>query len=512
MKKTAFLLIAITILSKIIGLGRDVVLSYFYGASGTTDAFLISLTIPTVIFAFIGKAISTGYIPLYSRIEKDSGVEKANDFTSNLINMLSILSILLTGLGFVFAEQIVKIFASGFESETLFLAVMLTRYSLVGILFLALVHVFNGFLQLKGNFAAPALIGLPMNACLILAIIFSSRGNLELLGIGILLSTLMQFVFLLYFMMKKNYRYRPIVDIKDPNIRQMVYLAIPVILGVAVNDINQIVDRTLASQIAEGGISALSYANRLSSFVRSIVVTSIATAMYPLITNLARDERIGELKNTLRQAITGMNLLVVPATVGFIVLAYPIINLLYGRGAFDNNAVLATADVLIYYSIGMLGIGMREVLSRPFYALQDTKTPMINAAIGMGTNITLNFILSYYLGLNGLALATSISAWLTALLMFIDLRKKIGAFGAKNITWSLLKVLTSSLVMGMVVYHSYARLSSVINSQSVVLLLGISIGVLVYFAVISLMKIDEVDGLWKSLKRKLIGNHTSSSD
>lgn len=195
MKKTALLLMIITIISKVLGFTREITLSFFYGASAISDAYLISLTIPTVIFSFIGTGISTGFIPMYSKITHQYGEDEGNRYTNNLVNILLGICTVITIVGVIFTEPIVKLFASGFEGEVLALAIRFTRISLVGIYFTGLIYVFNGFLQIKGNYAAPALIGFPLNIVTILFIIISSKVNTVLLPLGSILAAAAQLLF-----------------------------------------------------------------------------------------------------------------------------------------------------------------------------------------------------------------------------------------------------------------------------------------------------------------------------
>jgi putative peptidoglycan lipid II flippase len=175
---------------------------------------------------------------------------------------------------------------------------------------------------------------------------------------------------------------------------------------------------------------------------------------------------------------------------------------LFGRGAFDNTAINMTSNALFFYSIGMIGFSLRDILSRAFYSLQDTKTPMINAAIGMVLNIVLNLILSQFLGIGGLALATSIAAIFTTALLFISLRKKIGPFGMKQISISFLKILFASSIMGFLAKLSFNYLTASL-SQNVSLLLAIGVGAVSYFVIIYFMKIEDVDVLVRAIKKKL---------
>jgi putative peptidoglycan lipid II flippase len=184
------------------------------------------------------------------------------------------------------------------------------------------------------------------------------------------------------------------------------------------------------------------------------------------------------------------------------VFAEPIVKLLFGRGAFDPQAISMTSDALFYYSIGMISFGLREVLSSAFYSLQDTKTPMVNGAIAMGMNIILNIILSKFLGIGGLALATSISAIFCTGLLSINLRKKIGAFGMKEITISFIKILVVSLGMGMVANLVYGMLLNNI-SANLSLIISICTGALFYFVIIFFMKIEEVDTMATAVKKRI---------
>ncbi len=273
-------------------------------------------------------------------------------------------------------------------------------------------------------------------------------------------------------------------------------------MGTAVNDINKIVDRTLASLISIGGISALNYAQRINGFVQGIVVVSIATAMYPLISKMAADDNILGLKKTLSESVIAMSMLVIPATIGAMLFATPIVEILFGRGAFDSQAVSMTSSALFFYAIGMTGIGLRQILSRFFYALQDTKTPMINASVGIVVNIVLNIVLSRYFGIPGLALATSISATLTSCLLLISLRRKIGPFGLRGITVSFAKIVSASAVMGLLSRMSYHTFTNFISGP-LAFLLAVFVGAISYLFLIYLFRIDEVDLVIQVLKNKL---------
>ncbi|WP_312654560.1 murein biosynthesis integral membrane protein MurJ [Proteiniclasticum sp.] len=502
MKKTAILLMIITILSKIMGFARDITLSYFFGASYITDAYLISITIPMVIFGFVGVGIASGYIPMYSQIEKAQGTKEGLKFTNNLTNIMLVITTIIFILGLIFTVPIVKLFASGFEGVALDLAVKFSRISLFGMYFTGLVSIFNSYLQIKGNYIVPAILGFPMNLITIIVIILSSKGDILLLAIGSLISSGSQLIIVLFYAYKMGYKYSGILEINNINLRKMMYIAFPAIVGSSVNQINVLVDRTVASGIVEGGITALNYAGKLNGFIQGIFVLSITTALFPIISKMAAENDINGLKKTLSESISSVNLLVIPATIGFMIFSEPIVAMVFGRGEFSSEAQVLTSAALFYYSLGMLGFGLSEVLSRAFYALQDTKTPAIYSAIAVTINIVLNIILSSFMGISGLALATSISALISTVLLFLNLRKKIGFFSLRNMMISLLKIITASLGMGVVSKLTYINLSMNI-SQNLSLVISIALGVMLYLILIYCMKIEEVNVLIRMFRTKL---------
>lgn len=503
MKKAVIILMLLTLLSKCIGFFRDVTLAYFYGASGLSDAYLVAITIPSVIFGVIATGISTGYMPMFSRVEENEGTRKAVNYTNNLINTLVVICTGIIILGLVFAGPIVRVFASGFEGSVFDTAVLFTRITLVGIYFTILIRILSAYLNYRKYFAVPNLLGIPMSIIVILSIILSDRTNTaEILAYGYVAALFVQFIILLIFSYRKQFRYRPVLNIKDEHMKTMLILAVPVILGSAVNQINKLVDRTLASQVAEGGISALNYAHTLNNSLLGIFVASISTVMYPLISKMAAKDDMKGLKRSLSQAMTGVTVLILPATAASLFFADPIVRLLFGRGAFDDQAAAMTSAAFFFYSIGMIGMGLRTVLSRAFYSLQDTKTPMINAAIAMGLNIILNFILVQFMGLGGLAFATSIAAITATLLLGYNLRKKIGRLHLRRLFFSVIKISIASLAMGLAARLLYMLMMNVANF-SVSLLFSLFAAGLIYALLISFMRIDDVDHLTAAVKRRL---------
>lgn len=503
MKKTALILMFITLLSKILGFAREIVMSYFYGASNTSDAYFISLTIPTVVFAFIGDGLNAGYIPLFSRIENEVGVEESGRFTNVLCTTLLIFSFFIVILLEIFTKQVVSLFAVGFSGEILNLAVNYTRITCFGIFFTIIISIYNSYLQMKNKFIVPSIFGFIYNFFVILSIYISYKTNNIFLVVGNVLALVVQFFLLLYFVMKNGLIIKFIIELKNKYMLKLIKLALPLIFGIAICQINVLVDKTLASKIAIGGVSALNYADRLNSFILSTVVMSISTVIFPLLSRMFSEKKINEFKKVLSSSVIIIALLLIPTTLGIILFSENIVQILFSRGNFDVYATKLTSDGLFFYSLGMLGVGLREIFTRAFYAIQETTIPVKNATFGILTNIVLNIFLSKYLGVGGLALATSISAIATTFLLANSLRKKIGSFGFKKIIIAFSKILLASIFMGIIALYSF-NFFKTISSNNTALIISIIIGIVVYSMTVILFNIKDVNLVIKRLKEKYV--------
>ncbi|MDK2562250.1 murein biosynthesis integral membrane protein MurJ [Romboutsia sedimentorum] len=503
--KNTLILMIITIISKILGFIRELVLGGIYGTTFYSDAYIVAMNIPGTLFSLIGIALSTTFIPLY--YENSKSIKESNKFVNNIFNITLILSAILALLVFVFANQVVKIFAIGFNGDTFKLTVEFTKIIIVGALFMGTSSIFTSFLQAKENFTVPGLVGIPFNIIIIIAIILSSKISIYILPIGTVIAMLSRLLFQMPSLFKYGYRYKFTIGLKEDYIKKVIWLVGPVFIGVAVNQINTMVDRTLASTLLEGSISALNYANRLNSFVMGLFIMSIGTVIYPILSKLSANSDKESFIKTVYKSVNIVTLLVIPISIGAMVLATPIVSLLFERGAFDSRATDITAKALVFYSIGMVGFGLRDILGKVFYSLQDTKTPMINGAIAIGMNIILNLILVKFMGHAGLAFATSISAIACIFILFKSLKKKIGYFGQDKILKTTLKSLIASILMGIITYVTYSILSSVLVvgfiQQAISLFGSIAIGALVYGILVVILKVEEASMVINFARKKL---------
>ncbi|MEN1937270.1 murein biosynthesis integral membrane protein MurJ [Paenibacillus sp. 102] len=504
MKKTVLLLMIITILSKLLGFARDLTLSYFFGVSNITDAYFISNTIPTVIFGFIGTAIATGYIPIYQEILNNETKERALKFTSNLLNFSLLMSTIIILFGFLFTEDLVNIFASGFDNKTQEIAKMLTRINLFSIYFTSAIYIFSGFLNINKNFITTALRSIPFNIITIIFIFISYiTDNVLFLAYGFIIGMISQLILLFPPLKKGGFKYSLELNRKDKYFKKIIRFSLPVLIGVSITQINTLVDRTMASQFGSGGISSLMYANIVYLFIEGIIVTTIVTVVFPSMSNAFEKKDMDNFKDLFSKSVIYILIFMIPISAGALIFSKQVILLLFGRGAFNMAAIEMTSNVLFYYAIGMVGFALREVISRAFYALKDTKSVLYNASLALILNIILNIILSRYIGISGLALATSISGFVASILLGIRLQSKTKGLWNKHLVKTFLKILIATIIMAIVVKGIFYNLTN-FAGESGALLISILLGAIVYAILIIFMKIKEVNDLLVNLKMKLL--------
>lgn len=496
MGKITIVIIIISIFSNLLGFVRDVFLSYFFGVSKITDAYFIAYTIPTIIFGLIGYALSTGYIPIFNNIKVKFNKYKSDEFTSNIINILLLISFILVLLLMYFTEELVTLFASGFDNYTLKIAVLFVRITLWSLIFQGVINIFKSYLQVHNKFLLTTAIGIPLNLVLIFFILLASKGSIIFLPFGIVIGTLFQLLFLYPSLRKLGYKHSFIFNFKDTYISLLIKNMIPLVFGVSVYHLNTVVGIALASRIIEGGVSALNYAQRINGIIEGLFIISIITVMFPKIVNKIQSNDMIIANNILNKSIKLLLFLTIPASVGIIALAEPIVKILFGRGAFSHDDLLLTSEIVMYYAMGIVGYGIREILARVFYSFQDTKTPMYNSVLSVLLNIILSLSLVNFFGVSGIALATSIASILSSIFLVILLKRKRNiSFINKSFLIFLFKVVFIAIVMGFVTRFIFINLT---YNLFLSLFISILIGFLFYIFssfFLRVIKISEIKTL-----------------
>lgn len=307
---------------------------------------------------------------------------------------------------------------------------------------------------------------------------------------------------------KAGYKYKFIFDIKDEYIKKVITLSGPILIGVAINDIGVIIDKTLASSLVEGSISALNYSNKLIGLIHGVFISAITTVIFPIISKESNNDNISGMKKVMGYGVNSILLITIPATLGLIVLSKPIVEIAFQRGEFDATATIMTSQALIFYAVGLVASALRLLITRVYYSLQDTKTPMVNGAIAVGIDIALNFILVQFMGHAGLALATSIGNTIATILLFYGLEKKIGSLGTLSYIKCGLKSGLASVIMGVVAYVFYHGLYGMLGVSKIYnlisLLVAVGLGVVVYGVLCYVFKVEEVRDFVVAIKNRLL--------
>lgn len=499
MKKNVLILSMIIIISKLMGLLRETTMSYYYGTSSVSDAYIISITIPSVLFGFIAAALSNVLIPVYTDNQAKVREDERFKFINNLVNITLIICIIIIILFYTIPEQVVSLFAIGFDDDVLLLAVKFTKTTIPTIISVALITIFTGILQVENRFISTAFIGIPFNIILIISIILSSTINLTILALGYLISTIFQLLYLIPDILRIGYKHKLFINYKDDDINILLRLIAPILLSSSVDQINVLVNKSIASTLSVGGISALNYANMIISLFFGIIVIPISTVFFPYISKLVVEKKEDEIVSALSKSMTMINLIIIPISIGCIVLAEPLIKFILMRGAFNLESVKMTSISLIFYSFGMIGYCYRDILTKTFYAMKNSRTPVYLGTIGVIINILLNLILYKPLGIGGLALATSLTALYNSLSLLYFLNKKINNLIRSFSLVSFIKIFISSLMMGVVAKIFFDISSSILN-QSVALIFTLIISFISYFIIISIFRIPE----FVSIKNELI--------
>lgn len=499
--KTSYILMLVTIISKLFGLIREQALARFFGTAMAADVFLVAFQIPMTFTNVVSGATANGYIPIYDKVKTKENKEKADEFTSNLVNIAFIATLILSVIGIIFAEPLVKLMAYGFNKEELELGVFMTRAGLVSLAATSSFSIFKAYLQINRKFVISVSHAIFMNIIIIASMYLSYKTKTAYLGYGIAIAFIFQYIIFLPYIRKTGYKQKLKINLKDEYFKEMLKMIIPVLISTSVIELNFIISKSLASSLYTGAISTLNYAYKLQSFVTGIVITSITTAVYPEMARLgARKDKEG-LKNQTSEALFTMSLLVIPASIGLFLFSVPIVKLLFQGGAFGKEDSIKTATVLAFYAIGIIGIGVREILSRVCYSQMDTKTPVINSVIMVAVNIVLSVVLSKIWGIKGLALATSISFIAGAILIYIPIRNKLGKILKTETLKDIIKIIISTAVMGAGSKTLFNIIEKNLGSN-LSLIASILIAGIIYIAMLLILKPSAINKTIEKIKNR----------
>ena len=495
----------IMILSRLLALVSTQVYMSFYGIDSFLNIYSYAITVPNTIFNCFGTALSTVVIPIYAGHLAKGNRLKADKFADNIITIAMGFTLILVIAGIIISPYIVKLTAFTEPGEYNF-AVKSLMIIMPVMLFYALNYIFQGMLQSNGKYGWPAFVSVPSSLVVIAYVfIWGERFGISGLLVATLIGLSMQAIILILPLLKTGYRYRPGFSLKDDDIKTAGKMTLNVLIGVSAYQINMFYNVTMISNF-EGMTTLLTYVQNIVVYMVLAFIYSITAVLYPKLTEKAAVGDMEGYKISLNTVLSNVMLLLLPITFGFIVVRHPLLELIANWGKITDTDINRAAIIMIMYSIGIVGIGAKEILDRAFYAVKDTRTPALNGFIIMLVNIVLSLVLIKFIGAYGIPLAYSVASLTGCIVLLIALNKKIGSY-LKGFFEKFIKGLIASLVMGFTVYAVLLLMNNIFVSDGILqrlitLLVPVLTGVIAYGVMLLILRVDVVVSIFNKFLRK----------
>ncbi|MDP9271026.1 MAG: murein biosynthesis integral membrane protein MurJ [Chloroflexota bacterium] len=509
--QASLILTVAALASRLLGWVRLLVIGSQFGASRELDAYFAAFRIPDAIFQLVvAGALSAALIPVFQGYRARDQEQEAWRLASSVINLVLIALAAFSLVMAIFAPLIVPIITPGFDAPTTELTVRMTRVMLLSPVFIGMGAVVSGILNSYERFAVPAIAPLLYNLAIILsAIVLAPLLGVEGLAVGVAIGSLAHLVVQLPNLASVGQRYDLFVSLAHPGVRRVAWLMGPRTLGLAAVQINFLASTLLASGQPEGSVTAYNYAFQLMQVPVGVVGVSVAVALFP---RLSHDAALGRVREVRRQLSTALRLLLfiaLPLTAVMTVLREPLTAVFFQYGLFSAQSTARTSDALLYFTLGLAAQSLVPVLARAFYALQDTRTPVIWAVVAVVLNVPLMALLVGPMGVGGLALALSVTASLEVLGLLWALRGRLGGIEAMDLLRSLARSTLAAgaaalLMLGAlqltqlwfagVLDHGLGRLLAVLAISA--------LGVLIYVVVAAALRSHEIGELSRLLGRR----------
>lgn len=499
------------VLSSLIGLLRQVLVTQTFGAGAELDAFMASSRLPEILVALVaGGALGTAFIPTLTGFLENKKKAEAWQLTSSIVNLVTLVLIGLCTIAWIFAPQLVDtILVPNFDPAQKVLTVELLRIQLITPIIFGLSGLAAGVLNAHQSFLLPALAP----SMLWLGIIISVFAFVPWLGVhglawGAVLGAGLHFGVQVPGLMKLRPTYRPMLGLHLASVRQVGALMAPRLLGVAVVQLNFLVNTIVASGLPEGSLAAITIAFSVMLMPQQAIGQSIAIAALPTFSAQVARGKLDELRRSLADSLRGIILLAIPAGVGLILLREPLVTLLFQRGKFGPEDTQLVAWALLWFAAGLLGHCVVEIASRAFYAQQDTRTPVLVGTLAMGLNVVLSLTLPGvfasigWMPHGGLALSNSLATFLEMLALLYLMSRRLGGLEGGRLGRGLLQAAAGSLAMGLAIWG----VGTLLHQAPVLVMaaVGVGVGLLVYALAAWLLRVSELGEVVASVRKRLM--------
>lgn len=500
-------------ISRVLGFVRDISVSSTFGISWQADAYAAAFTIPDLIyFALVGGGLSSAFIPVFSSYLATNKEEEGYEMASTILNIVALASMVLIAIGMAFTPQLVELltnFQHGEAEQATVLTILLTRIMFAQSFFMCLAGISQGILQCYKEFTVPALGAVVYNiAIIVIGLLLAKYIGIMAFTIGVVAGAALNLLLQIRAMRQYRFSYRLTINLHHPGVKKFFLLFMPVVLGLSMNEINLLVSQYLASTLGEGVVYALKQAQRIMMLPVGIFAAAIGLSVFPTMTSHVARGEMEEYKQNLTMGLRTIIFITLPASAGLMALSRPVVRAMYQQGAVTSEQIEMVSVILVFYCIGIVGYGAQQILNRGFYAVQDTKSPVLINVFVLLFNIVLSIALVEPLEYRGLALAYSLTGLLSMAVLGFFLRRKIGPYGGQALLKSALQSVAASVVMALIVYYTAAGLEQMLDvsgklMQVVQVAAGISIGVFVYAVMAIVMKMEEARMVLRVVKRKL---------
>lgn len=509
--RATIILISFNIASKLTAVVREALVAKYFGIGLAAEAFMAAFTFPSVLFYLFTGALATVVVPIYSEYAAAGREREAWRLFGTFFNILLALLVIVTLLGILLAPWLVKLFLPGFEEYKYPLIISLTMFMFPYLIFSGLSSLFSGLLNARNVFAITALNGPLSNLAVICAILLLSNAwGVYGMALGVLAGGAAGALVQLPALRRAGFSFLPGVPLNHPDLKRIFVLVLPITISYSISETYILIDRFLATYLGDGAIPALNYANKIIQMPLGLFAIAIGTAMFPALTRRATEKDWRGMGESVIRSLRLVFLVSIPSAVIILLLREPLIALFYKRGVFDEEALIMTALPLFFYTFGLVGQAGEFILVRGFFALQDTRMPMLLSGAAVLINLVFSLILMRHLQHGGLALANSIAALSSmGLLAFFLHRRLQGQLWVTSMWRFILFVLLAALAMGGAVQVisdqvNLAAVTGALNlstiSGSLVLCFWISLigaaGLLAFLAVLAVLRVEEVGRLW----------------
>ena len=509
----ALMMAFFTILSRIAGLAREVVRAHYLGTSMIADAFTIAFMIPNLFRRLVGEgAMTAAAVPVMMDEMKSGGVARLNEVVNAFFTLFTFI---LTGLCLIFilgaSLWVEGIFARGFADDAVKMAltVELTQYMFFYLLFIGLAavlqSVLNSFKIFGPSSFTPILLNLAIILCaMLLSDYFSSP--VYAFVIGVMIGGFLQLVFQVPYVRKAGVTLKPSFKWRDPAVVKILHLMLPGLVGAGIYQVNVLVSQMISTYLEEGAVSSLQFSARLMEFTLGVFVVTISTAILPTLAGQVRDGETQAYRKTLEFSMGLVAIITIPSTIALIAIRYPLINLLFRTGAFDENSVDLTAWAFLFHTLGLYFIGIGRILVPAFYSKKDMTTPVKAAAVSMIVNLLFCVLLFRPLANGGIALANTLSALAQSAFLFVFVSRMIGELDLRRLSISVIKITVASLIAGAVCVIGMRAFDFEHCIARPVLIPGLTIiGIafcLVFLGAAVLLRCPEINDLLRMARRK----------